>query len=66
VFNPDQQDTDDDGFGNLCDADLNKDMIVNFADSDADLNSDGYVNFGDLALMKEEFFGPPGPSGLAP
>jgi hypothetical protein len=43
VLNPDQRDTDHDGWGNGC---------------DADLNNDGVVNFGDLALMKSVFFKP--------
>lgn len=72
-----QRDSNADGFGNLCDADLNDDGIVNFADlarlrrvffgpdPDADLNGDGIVNFADLARMRAAFFGPPGPSGLA-
>ena len=32
VPNPDQRDTDEDGFGNMCDPDINNDLIVNFAD----------------------------------
>jgi len=32
VSNPDQRDTDGDGFGNYCDPDLNNDGVVNFAD----------------------------------
>ena len=35
-------------------------------DSDADLNGDGIVNAGDLAILKQFFFRPPGPSGLVP
>jgi predicted flap endonuclease-1-like 5' DNA nuclease len=73
-----QRDTNDDGFGNLCDADLNDDGIVNFgdlallrraffsADPNADLNGDGVVNFSDLAILKRGFLKPPGPSGRAP
>ncbi len=69
VANPDQRDTDGDGFGNACDADLNNDCSVNFGDladlkaaffpdydEDADFDNDGSVNFGDLALMKSSFF----------
>ena len=71
--NPDQRDTDGDGFGNMCDPDFNNDGIVNFADlavleavffssdEDADLNGDGSVNFADLQIVKGLFFGPPGP-----
>jgi hypothetical protein len=74
--NADQRDTDGDGFGNVCDADLNNDCIVNFpdlglfkvlffgSDPDADFDGDGVVDFGDLAIMKAGFFQPPGPSGL--
>jgi len=74
VSNPDQRDTNADGFGNACDPDLNNDGIVNFADlammrskffsgdGDADLNGDGVVNFADLARLKSFFFKPPGPS----
>jgi len=39
--NPDQRDTNSDGFGNQC---------------DADLNNDGNVNFGDLGALKSVFF----------
>ncbi|MEM6640810.1 MAG: hypothetical protein AAF610_13015 [Pseudomonadota bacterium] len=76
--NPDQTDSNDDGFGNACDADLNNDNVVNFVDlgllrgvfftddADADFNGDGVVNVLDLGLMRQSFFGPPGPSGVAP
>jgi hypothetical protein len=76
--NTDQRDTDGDGFGNLCDPDLNGDGIVNFvdlglvkavffsADPHADLNGDGSVNFIDLGIVKDRFFEAPGPSGIAP
>ncbi len=43
-FNPDQIDTDDDGFGNRCDPDLNNDFAVNFAD---------------LPILKAAFFATP-------
>lgn len=78
VANPDQRDTDGDLFGNLCDADLNNDYLINFidlglmkqnffaaGDLDADLNGDGQVDFLDLGLMKAAFFGIPGASGAA-
>jgi len=76
ISNPDQRDTNGDGYGNICDPDLNNDGGVNFvdlgilksnffsADPDSDLNGDGGVNFGDLGIMKSMFFAPPGPSGL--
>ncbi|MFK8017104.1 MAG: choice-of-anchor B family protein [Gammaproteobacteria bacterium] len=78
VANPDQIDANGDGFGNLCDADLNNDGTINLSDlgliravfftddADADFNSDGVVNFFDLGVMRETFFGAPGPSGLVP
>ena len=71
-----QRDTNNDGFGNVCDADLNNDNVVNVidlgllrnvffqADEDADLNGDGVVNIVDLGLLRAQFFGPPGPAGL--
>ncbi|MFK8017176.1 MAG: ThuA domain-containing protein [Gammaproteobacteria bacterium] len=78
LFNEDQRDTNGDGFGNICDQDLNNDCIVNAADlgifrtvffsddPDADFNGDGTVNVPDLGLMRVSFFGPPGPSGVTP
>jgi hypothetical protein len=70
--NDDQRDTNGDGIGNICDADLNNDGVVDFQDlglmkglffsqdPDADLDGDGFVNFPDLAIMKASFFQPPG------
>ncbi len=75
VENADQRDTDGDGFGNLCDADLDNNGTIDFADlaimkarffsgdADADLDGDGTVAFPDLAIMKAGFFGAPGPAG---
>ncbi len=79
--NPSQSDTNADGIGNACDADINNDCSVNFADlaafkaafqprpyvGDADFNGDGFVNFGDLAVMKATFFNgtDPGPGPSA-
>ena len=72
--NADQRDTDQDGYGNICDPDLDNNGIVQAADlalfkplfftadADADFNGDGIVNAADLAIMKTMFFGPPGPS----
>ena len=79
VANPDQRDTHGDGYGNVCDPDLDNDGNVNTADLgllkgaffatgpglDADFNGDGVVNSVDLGVMKAYFFGPPGPSGVA-
>ena len=73
-----QRDSDSDGYGNACDADLNNDNIVNVIDlgllrsvfftndADADFNGDGAVNVVDLGLLRSMFFQPPGPSGVAP
>jgi len=74
VANADQRDTNGDAIGNACDADLNNDCTVNFADlaqlksvffsanADADFDGNGSVNFTDLGLLKGAFFGQPGPS----
>lgn len=75
--NASQRDTNSDGFGNVCDADLNNDAVVNVvdlsilrsqffsddADPDADLDGDGTVALSDLAIMRQLFFLPPGPQG---
>lgn len=78
VGNADQRDTNGDGYGNICDADLDNNGVINAvdlgllkavffsADPDADLNGDGAVNSVDLGIMKTQFFGAPGPSGVAP
>ncbi|HJP39847.1 MAG TPA: hypothetical protein QF499_12085 [Gammaproteobacteria bacterium] len=77
IANSTQIDSNGDGYGNACDADLNNDGIVNFADlgvmrsvfftddQDADLNGDGVVNFADVAIIKTQFLGSPGPSAHA-
>ncbi|MEK6775296.1 MAG: dockerin type I domain-containing protein [bacterium] len=73
-----QRDTDSDGYGNRCDADLNGDGITNSldlglfklvfmgSDANSDLNGDGIVNSLDLGIVKNLFMLPPGPSGVAP
>lgn len=73
-----QLDSDGDGYGNACDADLDADGSVSFGDlalmkrhfftanGPADLDGDGWVDFGDLARMKAAMFRTPGPSGLRP
>ena len=78
VANPDQRDTDGDGFGNRCDADLNNDGFTDFADvaiynslvvsqdEDADFDGNGLVDSADLAILTSLFFQAPGPSGTAP
>lgn len=72
--NPDQFDADEDGHGNVCDADQNNDCIVNAIDLGyfklafsssfpiADLNNDGIVDASDLDIVRSLFFKPPGPS----
>lgn len=74
VANTEQRDTDNDGYGNMCDPDLNNDLVVNLvdlgllravtfsSDPDADFNGDGTVNVQDLGIMRTLFFQPPGPS----
>ena len=78
VWNPDQVDTNGDGYGNFCDQDLDGDGDIDIADlglfrlvfftsdPDADFDQNGVVNLGDLASMRLNFFGQPGPSGLVP
>ena len=78
VANADQRDTDKDGYGNICDADLDQSGFVNIKDlalfkqvfgtenPDADFDGSGFVNIKDLAILKSLFGKPPGPSGVAP
>ncbi len=78
VANADQRDTNDDGFGNLCDPDLNDDLIVDLEDRDimrarlfsddpdADLDGDGTVRLSDLGLLRDFLGQPPGPAGAQP
>lgn len=73
-----QRDTDADGFGNICDADLDNDNTVGFSDftlfrsafgtsdPDADLDGDGLVGFSDFSIFRASFGSAPGPSGLNP
>ncbi len=76
IPNPDQRDTNGDGFGNLCDADLDDNGTVSFADlnlfkskfgtadQDADFDGNGSVSFADLNIFKSLFGQPPGPSAV--
>jgi hypothetical protein len=76
--NADQRDTNGDGFGNVCDPDLNNDGLVtvtdflilrgvlNSADENADLNNDGLVTVTDFLILRGFLNQPPGPSGLVP
>ena len=71
-----QRDTDGDGYGNVCDTDINQpnDGITNSLDvgalrlqfltagPDADFNGDGVVNSLDVGILKQFFLLPPGPS----
>ena len=80
VPNSSQNDSNGDGYGNICDGDLdNLGGVVNFGDlalfkglfgtanPDADFDgTGGVVNFGDLAIFKGLFGSPPGPSCCAP
>lgn len=72
--NADQRDTDSDGYGNVCDADLNGDCRINATDlgllrsaffgpgPHADFDGDGVVNAVDLGVLRAQFFGAPGPA----
>lgn len=51
IANPDQTDTDNDGFGNRC---------------DADLNNNGIINFEDLMILELTFFTNPASPGWNP
>lgn len=74
VKNPDQRDTDTDGYGDVCDADINNDGIVNSIDLSivrgafgtrtrtGDQNGDGVVNALDLSAVRRLFSSRPGPS----
>lgn len=75
VANVSQRDSDGDGFGNACDADLDNDCAIECSDLEAlraqfhqsgdlaaDLNDDRVVDFSDLGLLRQAFFSMPGPS----
>lgn len=74
IANANQRDTDNDGFGNACDADLNNDTVVDAQDisifrsvyltddPDADFNGDGTVNILDFNIIRQQNTGTPGPS----
>jgi len=78
VKNADQRDSDHDGFGNVCDPDLNNDGTVDYVDlfylkslfqshdANADFDGDGVVSWSDLQTMLNMFLSSPGPSGIAP
>ena len=74
IANASQTDSDGDGYGNACDADLNESGLVDAgdltlfksvymsADADADFNDSGYVDAGDLTIFKSLYRKKPGPS----
>jgi hypothetical protein len=76
VTNLNQRDTNGDGFGNICDADLDGDLQVGFSDfirfrsafgstdPDADFDGDGRVGFSDFIIFRSMFGSAPGPSGI--
>jgi hypothetical protein len=73
-----QFDADGDGYGNLCDADLNNSGFVtahdyqifrgklNTTNQVADLNGSGYVTAHDYFIFRASLNKPPGPSALHP
>jgi pectate lyase len=75
IANTNQRDTDEDGFGNVCDADLNNDGNISFSDldlfrarfgstdPDADFDGNGSVSFADLDIFRSLFGQAPGPAG---
>ncbi len=75
VANGDQRDSNGDGYGNRCDADLDdsgrvtRDDLLTLIgrlftdDADADLDGDGQVTLSDFTLAREQLFRVPGPSG---
>lgn len=77
VANPGQIDSNYDGYGNACDADIWNDGTVDDVDFEifskyygttyphADLNGDGAVGGSDYLVLASQYGGPPGPSGLS-
>jgi hypothetical protein len=81
IANPDQRDTNLDGFGNLCDPDFNQDGLITFFDTgtilgawattvpptsaDVDLDGDDIVGMPEIIVHLNYLGLPPGPSGLA-
>jgi hypothetical protein len=73
-----QYDANGDGYGNICDADLNDNGVTNAqdygifrtrlgtSDTAADLNHNGTVNAQDYGRFRTLLGSPPGPSGLVP
>ena len=73
VFNKNQKDSNNNGYGNVCDGDLNLDGIVNTLDAslfkiafakglpETDFNDDGAVDQADLDLLTQWLGKRPGP-----
>jgi hypothetical protein len=73
-----QRDTNGDGYGNVCDADLNNSGLVtsrdyyimrsvlNTSNADADLDGSGLVTTIDYGILRDRLNMPPGPSAYAP
>lgn len=76
VANVNQRDTNGDGYGNRCDADLNGDGVTDGRDTnalrlafggtgpDADFDGNGVVNGVDVGILRAFFGKPPGPGAL--
>jgi hypothetical protein len=74
VQNADQRDTDNDGYGNICDADFDGNNVVDSTDlsdlkaalrstsTDKDLNGNGVVDSTDYSIARSYLRKPPGPS----
>ena len=80
IANADQIDSDQDGYGNRCDADFDNNGVVGVNDVSRissyfglpatgieafDIDSSGAIRGGDIAYAANSFGKPPGPSGLA-
>ncbi len=76
IENTSQVDTDNDGYGNICDGDFDNNCTTDFIDLQVmkdnfflagdlltDMDGDLNTNFADLSVLKAIFFLPPGPSG---